>query len=457
MTLEYVEQAKLLSETVEQQLGYYAIAVSDDGRTVLVGAAPSNTYPDFVGGAVVFFRDDDGVWAEQANLATLSSLEGIAGFGFSVDLSADGNTAIVGAPFNGAETYFDIGHDSPPHGTLPNVLHYGAAFVFVRDEGGDWSQQEVLLGDDGGDLTNYFGYAVSLSADGDTAAVGDPYADVVTFYEPDAPVDEPYFGLDRVGGVYLFTRAAGAWSLQQKLVGETNDLFAAALELSGGTAGDLLLLSAPTYGGTTTGAIITYTRSGGGWTLREVTERDGTRALGVTISAARDGSRFVTSSTVFPSSSLPLDETVFVYKEASGAWELETTISPDRLDDYSLGDQNGWFPAISGDGAVIAIGPMTLSEFALLSDPDIGGVYVYARVADAWVQQQMVFPPDTEGTYPSVGSGVCLSANSRTLAFGGFTDGDDIGSQFSTAHGAAWVYAIRTLSISFDDLSVQAK
>jgi len=61
--------------------------------------------------------------------------------GFSVALSADGNTALVGS--NGA-----------------------GAWAFVRDSSGNWTQQ-------GSNLIGSGASSVALSADGNTALVGD--------------------------------------------------------------------------------------------------------------------------------------------------------------------------------------------------------------------------------------------------------------------------------------------
>src|SRR5215472_16500089 len=72
--------------------------------------------------------------------------------GFSVALSADGNTAILGGPNdnNGA----------------------GAAWVFTR-AGGVWTQQMKLVGTGAIDLAGQ-GLSVALSADGNTAILGGP-------------------------------------------------------------------------------------------------------------------------------------------------------------------------------------------------------------------------------------------------------------------------------------------
>jgi hypothetical protein len=74
-------------------------------------------------------------------------------FGHSVGISGDGNTALVGAPFED-----DAGFNS------------GAAYIFTYS-GGSWSQQSKFTASDA-TTYDYFGYDVALSGDGTTAIMG---------------------------------------------------------------------------------------------------------------------------------------------------------------------------------------------------------------------------------------------------------------------------------------------
>jgi len=75
-------------------------------------------------------------------------------FGYSVSISSDGNTAIVGA----------INED----GTGGN--NDGAAYVFTRS-GSVWTQQQKLTASDAED-NDQFGWSVAVSSNGTTAIVG---------------------------------------------------------------------------------------------------------------------------------------------------------------------------------------------------------------------------------------------------------------------------------------------
>jgi hypothetical protein len=130
-----------------------AVALSGDGNTLIEGGNIDGT-TSVGGGAVWIFVQSGGVWTQQGSKITVSG-EGAAQFGWSVALSSDGNTAIVGAPFYN-------GND--PYGGL------GAAYVYTRS-GTTWTQQTQLLGS-GYSGSSLQGTSVALSADGNTALVG---------------------------------------------------------------------------------------------------------------------------------------------------------------------------------------------------------------------------------------------------------------------------------------------
>jgi hypothetical protein len=157
----------------------YSVALSTDGNTAIVGG-PANG--GSAGAAFVYTRSG-GVWTQQGGELIGTGAVGGARQGTSVALSGDGNTAIVGGPND--------------NGSI------GAAWVFTRTDG-IWTQQgSKLLANDavanGQGLIGQ-GYSVSLSADGNTAIVGGIY-------------DTPS------GAAYVYTRSSGVWTQQgSKLV-----------------------------------------------------------------------------------------------------------------------------------------------------------------------------------------------------------------------------------------------
>src|ERR1039458_3800565 len=176
----------------------YGVALSPDGNTAIIGG-PSDD--NGVGAAWVFTRSG-GVWSQQGTKLVASGALGNAEQGFSVALSSDGNTAILGGAYDNH-----------------NV---GAAWVFTRS-GGAWSQEGGKLVGSGAAGPGQQGWCVALSSDGNTVVVG-------------APFD------NSVGAAWVFARSDGAWSQQGgKLVGSGASGFSgqgyyAALSSHGNTA-----------------------------------------------------------------------------------------------------------------------------------------------------------------------------------------------------------------------------
>jgi hypothetical protein len=182
-----------------------AVALSGDGSTALVGGeAPCASSPSgFCQAAWVFVRQG-GTWSEQAALPIDHQWGPGSSFRF-VDLSADGATALVGAPCfslgtcNAALVYIRSGETWSVQAPLVVTGETGAAgaavalsddgtvalvgevdfqaHVFART-GGTWSAVQTLQPDLGSPdrIIQRFGAALDLSSDGAVALIGDPFA-----------------------------------------------------------------------------------------------------------------------------------------------------------------------------------------------------------------------------------------------------------------------------------------
>jgi hypothetical protein len=179
------------------------VSLSGDGNTALIGSA--------------VFTQSGGVWTQQATLNAAQAA--------SVSLSADGNTAIVGAPSDNGGV--------------------GAAWIFTRS-GTVWSQQGFKLVGAGAASGSGQGSSVSLSGDGNTAAVGAPGAN----------------------GIWIFTRSENVWSQQGSELTGTTTYFAyqgTSVSISGD--GDTVIVGGPldsTNGVPSSGASWVFTRSPSG-------------------------------------------------------------------------------------------------------------------------------------------------------------------------------------------------
>jgi hypothetical protein len=154
----------------------YSVALSGDGNTALIGAP----YDNGNGGSATVFDRSGTTWAQVAEFSPSGpdGENGASGFGISVALSADGETALIGG-------------STDSNGS-------GAAWIYTQS-GGDWTQGQALLPNDEQNSDGQFGYAVALSADGSTALIGAPQE----------------YGQGRgSGAAWIFTASGSTWTQQ---------------------------------------------------------------------------------------------------------------------------------------------------------------------------------------------------------------------------------------------------
>lgn len=171
-----------------------AVALAPDG-TLLAGA----DHAQLEAGAAYVYTATDAGWAIQQKLTAQTTRgkddsEPGARFGGGLAISNDGGTALISA--------FQA--------SVSGLQHAGTAYVYQR-KGTRWTIQQKLIaqtrnGKRDAAADAWFG-ACALTADGDTALIGAPYADAD--------------GLAHAGAAYLYRREGKRWSIQQKLTAQT--------------------------------------------------------------------------------------------------------------------------------------------------------------------------------------------------------------------------------------------
>jgi hypothetical protein len=148
----WIQSAKLLaSDGAATDSFGRSVSLSSDGTTALIGAYLDDDKGNNSGSAYVFIKDGSN-WIQSAKLVAFDAAADDI-FGRSVSISADGTTALIGA-------YGDDDKGSTS----------GSAYIFTRN-GSNWIQSAKLLASDG-DVVDYFGRSVSISADGITSLIG---------------------------------------------------------------------------------------------------------------------------------------------------------------------------------------------------------------------------------------------------------------------------------------------
>ncbi|MBK8553219.1 MAG: T9SS type A sorting domain-containing protein [Ignavibacteria bacterium] len=147
----------------------YSLSLSADGNTAVIGNNTGDTY----GKAIILTRSG-AIWTYSAQIHGFGNgNSNIAQFfGHSVGISSDATKVIIGAPGYTGNGKFII----------------GAAFVF-RNQSGIWVYEDVIVG------TQILGESVSISGDGNIAMFGGNF-----------------------GGAFIFTSTAGVWSQEGNML-----------------------------------------------------------------------------------------------------------------------------------------------------------------------------------------------------------------------------------------------
>ena len=271
----------------------WSVALSADGNTALVGGPGTAT------GAAWVFTRSNGVWTQEGQkLVGTGSITntGALGQGWSVALSADGNTAVVGS--------------------FSDNSYVGAVWVFVRSNG-VWTQQGDKLVGTGATSPASQGNAVAISADGNTLVE---------------------YGSDIQSGnsevaVWVFTRSGGVWTQQgSKLAsGFGVGLFgtftnSVAISADGNTVAASAFL----------GSVLVFKRSNGVWT------QQGNKLL------LPPGSGSVTSVSLTADGNTLLANGWFFYRK-NGVWSQSGAqlVVPNTNESYFV---------ISADGGTVIAG-----------------------------------------------------------------------------------------------------
>jgi len=130
----------------------YSVDLSSDGNVLAVGVKGYDQDGVENRGLVRVFRFGEGSWSSPTDLIGIAAY---AEFGFSVALSSDGNVLAVGAPYYSQD----------------GVKYWGLVRVF-RFSGSSWSSPTDFVGVESIDTS--YGFSIALSSDGNVLAVGAP-------------------------------------------------------------------------------------------------------------------------------------------------------------------------------------------------------------------------------------------------------------------------------------------
>ena len=252
------------------------------------------------------------------------------------------------------------------------------------------------------------GASVSLSADGNTLAVGGPFDNQGT------------------GAVWIFTRPGitGTWSQQAKILGTGTD-GAAQLGISVSLSDDGNILAAGGYGDDSgNGATWIFTRALDTWTQfgNKIVGSGATGSAGQGKSVSLSGDGLILAVGGFSDDSS--NGATWVFGRSTNT---DPFVQQDKLvGSGAVGAANqGWSVSLSNDGSVLAMG-------GYQDDTGNGATWIFNRSGSVWTQFGSKLVGSGAIDPANQGSSVSLSNDGLRLAVGGFND--------DTGKGATWIF-----------------
>jgi hypothetical protein len=466
-------------ETGEGKFGA-SVALSSDGNTALIGGSEDNKKS----GAAWVFTREAGVWKQQGSKLTGSGGLGSPQFGFSVALSSNGNTALIGGPGDTrtvepegevtekskivkgltSMTGIEVGSEVSGAKIVPEThvikvetvkkevelsnavegtgsatskekLNFltglGAAWVFTRASE-KWTEQAKLVATSGEQGSGELGTGVALSGDGNTALLGGPGDNL------------------GAGAAWVFTFVSSKWEQQAKLADEKKEEITS--EAIPGELGASVALASASSGAANTalfgapgdnkglGAAWVYTGSGSTWTQQgpkltgagEVSEEPGEKKF-----PGRFGASVALSSSESPTAAStaliggPGDNkgvgAAWAFLRSGSTWTLQGSklTGSGEVSSEAHPGEFGAGVALSSDGNTALMGgPGDNSEF--------GAVWAFTREGGVWKAQgsKLTGSGASARSQGGQGSSAALSSDGNTALIGGAEDDG----------GAAWVF-----------------
>lgn len=391
---EWQQQQILTQENNVPSAANVSISISDDGATLAVGG--------YRGKAYIYVRNNN-TWEQQAILqaSNISTIDDLASFqGNPVSLSDDGNTLAIGIPYENSSATGIGGNE-----TDLSLTDAGAVYIFSRT-GSSWTQQAYLKASNTGQ-EDRFGYAVSLTEDGNLLAVGAPFeSSASTGINGSQAAAEIEAGVEYIAGaVYIFSRSGSAWQ-QSSYIKASNtgvaDRFGEAVSISND-----------------------------GNTLAVGAAHEGSVSSGIGGNQADD--------------SLIQAGAVYLFTYDNGNWGQNAYIKAPNPD---LDDQFGISLALSNNGSRLLVGTRYEGSIATGVNGDLfnnsfggaGAAYLYKNTTSGWVQTAYLKPSNTDQVPDNAkilhfGYGLSMAQDGQTIAIGASKEGN-IGAGIQ---GSQWV------------------
>ena len=345
-----------------------SVALSSNGNILIAGAPDANIGTNQEAGFVYIYQWNGLSWNET-KLNSPLPLQ-YEQFGFAVDISDDGQTAIVGAPENN-----------------DNGSCAGAAYI-LEHKNGQWSYTKLLASD--GISNNYFGWSVSLSGDGKRALIG----------------TWSLFASSPKGKAYIFDKNTDKWQESTILTSsDSSKTNAFGISVAISSSKNYAIIGDGFLNNFTNGAIHYFQHNGSSWaeSILTPTVSSSPNMFGVSVSCDANAKNLLIGA--------PNDDDVnavglaYLFQWNGTTWTQQKFSASDTV----ISNGFGCSVSISSDGKRILIGAYSDNKVT-------GAAYTYTQNGNSWTETKI--KPFDGFSGDSFGTSVTLSADGKSAAIG---------------------------------------
>lgn len=335
------------------------------------------------------------------------------GLGYSVALSSDSNTALIGVP---GLVHLKNG--------VPVFTTAGTAYVFSRTNGSWSTTPAASFADPANTIGDHFGSNVALSSDGHIALVG---------------AESTADGSGGIGAAYLYAQNNGVWPVTPTHAfidpGTGRDDFGVSVAVSGD--GSTALIGAlATPSGNNVGAAYLYTESNGAWPgnpTASFTDPLGTTgdSFGNSVALSNNGSTALIGADGTKGSEPCCVGAAYAYIQSHGVWANTPAQSFANPEGATAQSEFGNSVALSSDGTTALIGAQGGGSSA------VNAAYVFTQASGIWSSTPAHSFADPTGNAAELfGASITLSANGSIALIGAPSTTVSGGTQ----DGAAYIF-----------------
>ncbi len=279
-----------------------------------------------------------------------------------------------------------------------NGTDSGSAYIYSLVNS-KWIEDAKLLASDGatGDM---FGRSVSISSDGTWVAIGAAFTN-------DAGNDS--------GSAYIFSLVENTWVENTKLVASdamAGDYFGWSVSISGDGSKAIIGGYKGDGNAVDSGSAYIFSRTGSGWieeTKLSASDGISNASFGRSVSMSDDGARVVVGA--YRDDYFGLGSgAAYIYSLQGSMWVEESKL---LASDGGSFDYYGYSVSMADDGSRVVVGAYQADA----NVSDCGAAYIYANTSGNWVEETKVTPSDGESG-DAFGHSVSIASNGTSVLVG---------------------------------------